>query len=89
MTFTDIASDFLFRLLRAGKVAWASSVLYTLTGKQKYRDMAIRVGDNMISVQDDSGAWFSVPGLPPGPNNDTTAELVVWLDEVHQAVGQD
>ena len=89
MTFTDIASDFLFHLLRAGKVAWASSVLYTLTGSRKYRDMAIRVGDNLIAVQDDSGAWLSVPGLPPGPNNDITAEMVVWLDEVHQAVGQD
>ena len=87
MDFTDGASDYLFRLLRAGKVGWAASVLYTLTGEPKYRDTAIRVGDNLIAVQSENGAWNGVAGMPEGPNNDITAEMVVWLDEVHQAVG--
>ena len=87
MTFTDNASDYLFRLLRAGKVAWASSVLYTLTGRQKYRDTAIRVGDNLIATQKEDGSWHGIADMPDEPNNDITAELVVWLDEVHQAVG--
>ena len=87
MTFTENASDYLFRLLRAGKVGWASSVLYTLTGQVKYRDMAVRVGDNLIATQKGNGSWHGIAGMPDEPNNDITAELVVWLDEIHQAVG--
>ena len=87
MRFADGASDFLFKLLRAGKVGWAASVLYTLTGENKYQKMAIRVGDNLIEAQNDDGSW----DFPPAPmaTNDVTAEMVVWLDEIHQAVGAD
>jgi len=87
MRFADGASDFPFGLLRAGKVAWAASVLYTLTGERKYRDMAVRIGDNIIAAQADEGYWCSVGETTP--SNDTTAEMVVWLDEVHQAVGHE
>jgi DUF1680 family protein len=79
----DVASDFQLKSLRAGKVAWAASVLYTLTGESRYRDLAIRVGDNIIAAQSPEGAWnVSAPHC-----NDATAEMVAWLDEVHQAVG--
>jgi len=79
----DVASDFQLASLRAGKVAWAASVLYTLTGESRYRNLAIRVGDNIIAAQSPEGAWN--PGTPHC--NDATAEMVAWLDEVHQAVG--
>ncbi len=84
MRFTEGASDYLFRLLRAGKVGWAAAVLYTLTGKHKYREMALRVGDNLIAAQAADGSW----SLPDHSmlKNDITAEMVVWLDEITQAV---
>ena len=85
MRFAEGASDCLFRLLRAGKVGWAASVLYALTGEAKYRDMAIRIGDNILDQQWDEGCWSSVGS--DVPSNDATAEMVVWLDEIHQAVG--
>ena len=47
--------------------------------------MAIKVGDNLIDKQLDSGAW---PWLMSGqivPHNDITAEMTVWLDEIYQA----
>ena len=53
MLLAEGASDYLFRLLRAGKTGWAAAVLYTITGEQKYKDMAIRIGDNII---DDASA---------------------------------
>ena len=87
MVFAEGANDYLFKLLRAGKVGWAASVLYTLTGESKFRDMAVRVGDNIIDAQSTDGSW-SGTGLSM-PSNDATAEMVVWLDEIHQAVGQD
>ena len=85
MRFAEGANDYLFRLRRAGKVGWAASVLYTLTGEQKYKDMAARVGDNLIDAQWEEGCWSAVG--EDTPNNDGTAELVVWLDEIHQAIG--
>jgi hypothetical protein len=85
MRFADGASDYLWRLLRAGKVGWCAAVLYTLTGEGKYKDMALRVGDNLVATQSDEGYW-SMTGSD-GPSNDATAEMVVWLDEIYQAVG--
>ena len=89
MRFCDYVGDYHFSLLRAGKVGWAASMLYTLTGEDKYRNMAIRVGDNLIETQSENGAWGSEVTGRGEPSNDATAELVVWLDEIHQAVGRD
>ena len=85
--FAEGATDYLLRLQRAGKVAWATSVLYTITGEQKYRDMATRIGDNIIERQADEGYWHSIK--EDKPSNDATAEMVIWLDEVYQAVGHE
>ena len=85
--FAEGAGDYLFRILRAGKVAWASSVLFTLTGDEKYREMAVRIGDNVIDAQQPDGSWISTN--TGEVSNDATAEMVVWLDEIHQAVGED
>src|SRR5439155_24046979 len=75
----EIASDFLLRTLRAGKVAWAAGLLYTLTGEPVYRDLAVRIGDNLIAAQSPEGSWR--PGSPY--TNDSTAERVIWLDGIH------
>ncbi len=83
MRFAESASDYLFRLLRAGKVGWAAAMLYTLTGEEVYRQMALRVGRNLIAVQRDDGSWL----WGGHPSNDITAEMVVWLDEIYQACG--
>ena len=85
MTFAEGANDYLFRLLRAGKVGWAASVLYTLTAEEKYRAMAARVGNNIIAAQAKEGSWNDTS--TGQPNNDATAEMVVWLDEIHQGIG--
>ncbi len=83
MRLAELASDFNFRSLRAGKVAWAASNLYTLTGERKYAELAARVGDNLLASQSEEGAWR----FGRMNSNDATAEMVVWLDEVHQALG--
>ena len=87
MRFAEGANEYLMRLLRAGKVAWAASVLYILTGEQKYRDMAVFVGDNIIETQAEEGWWCFVG--EDTPSNDVTAEMAVWLDEVYQAIGHE
>ena len=57
-----------------------------LTGAHKYLDMAVKVGDNLISQQSDDGSWSSLDS--DGPSNDFTAEMVVWLDEIYQVPGR-
>lgn len=89
MEFCDYVGDYHFSLLRAGKVGWAASLLYTVTGDEKFRKMAIRVGNNLINSQSPKGFWEWSESGKTGPNNDATAELVVWLDEIHQSVGKD
>lgn len=87
MRFAEGASDYLFRILRAGKVGWAASILYTITRENKYRDMAVRVGNNLINLQSVDGNWSGVEKITDTPNSTITAEMVIWLDEIHQAVG--
>ena len=89
MRFAEGASDYLFRILRAGKVGWAASVLYTLTGEAKYREMAMRVGDNLIALQSDEGYWSDAVETTDTPSAGLTAEMVISLDEIHQAIGED
>ena len=85
MRFAEIASDFLFHIVRAGKVGWATSLLYTLTRQPKYRDMAIRIGNNLLDLQSGEGFWSGVGET--APSNDSTAERVVWMDEIVQSIG--
>ena len=80
----EIANECFLRSLRAGKVCWAASVLYTLTGDDKYRDLASRIGNYLVESQNADGSWNL-------PNNslvsiDVTAEMTAWLDEAYQAL---
>ena len=85
MRFAENATDYMYRLLRAGKVMWAAAVLWTLTREGKYRDIAIKVGRNIVDSQHAEG-WWCMPGEEGVPNDDVTAEMVVWLDEAYQAI---
>ena len=87
MDFVDNASDFLFDLPRSGKVGWAASLLYTITGDNKYKKIALRVGDILIGLQSDLGYWTDMNSSDP--NNDVTAELTYWLNEIHKSVGEE
>ncbi len=64
-------------------MAWAASVLYTLTSKEVYKNLAEKIGSNILDQQASDGGWHSVG--EPMLRNDATAEMVVWLDEIYQA----
>jgi len=85
MRFVEGADDYLFHLVRAGKVGWAASLLYTLTGELKYKRIAARIGDNLMALQSRRGYWTAPQQHQP--SDEVTAEMVVWLDEIDQAVG--
>ena len=80
MVLAEGASEFLLATLRAGKVAWGSSLLFRLTGQKKYGELAMRVGNNLLASQSSQGFWQT----EYINRNDATAEIVVWLDEIYQ-----
>jgi hypothetical protein len=86
MVLAEGATDHLFRSQRGGKVGWAAAVLYTLTGEEKYRKIAMKVGDNLLDRQAAAGYWCRMGDTEPSV--DATAELTVWLDEIYQAVNR-
>lgn len=83
MRFASGMSEFLWRSLRAGKVGWAASLLYTLTGDENYSQMAACVGNALVQSQSDDGSWQQFGSEAA---NDITAEMVLWLDEIQQAL---
>jgi hypothetical protein len=85
MRFAEVASDHLFRLLRAGKVGWAAALLYTISGEPKYRQMALRVRHTLAAAQRPQGYWHALDASRA--DVDVTAEMIVWLDAIDQAVG--
>ena len=89
MRFADGANDYLFRILRAGKTGWGAAVLYTITGEQKYKEMTVRIGDNVIALQSEEGFWSGALEKTDTPDLNLSAEMVIWLDEIYQAVGHE
>ena len=85
MRCAEVASDFLLRTVRAGKVAWAASLLHAATGEDSYRQLAVRIGENLLELQAPEGYWS---GGPDGsPSYDSTAERVAWMDEIYAVAG--
>jgi hypothetical protein len=72
----------------SGKSGWGCSVLYRITGEQRYRDIALHIAHNIVGFQT-AGGWYlagpkSQPGLLEperfsGNHFDATAEFVLWL----------
>ena len=90
MRLAEGASDYLYTTGRAGKTAWGASLLYTLTGEGKYRDMAVRIGDNLIALQTEDGFWTTaIDSIGDTVTYNRTAEMVIWMDEIYQAVGHE
>lgn len=86
LLLAELANNHLFHLIRAGKVGWAASLLFILTGEPKYKDMATRIGDFLVSTQARQGYWSSAPGK--SGNAEITAEMVIWLDAIDRITDQ-
>ena len=76
----------------SGKAAWGCSMLYRITGEERYRDIALQVAGNYMACQTPAG-WFdwggkAAYGTEEGDDHvpdlsasdfDGTSEVVVWL----------
>ncbi len=73
----------------SGKAGWGCAELYRMTGKARYREVALQVGAYIAAAQDASGAWNSDFGRPVAPDHpfipqdfDASAEFTLWLGEI-------
>jgi hypothetical protein len=72
----------------SGKAGWGCAMLYRMTGERRYREIALHIGEQIASKQDDSGSWLSLGSTGQGPGDvsvltedglDVTQEYVLWL----------
>jgi hypothetical protein len=80
--------DEMYETAQVGKVGWGSALAYGVTGDERMRQLAERVGEAMLAQQTEGGGWDNTGGYV----NDTirievTAEFVVLLDEMLGGLG--
>ncbi|MFH1006807.1 MAG: prenyltransferase/squalene oxidase repeat-containing protein [Candidatus Latescibacterota bacterium] len=68
----------------SGKGGWGAAMCYRITGENRYRDIALRVADQIVALQNPDGGWAAnVSGgdvsMLTNPDLDTSAEFTLWL----------
>lgn len=78
------AADDKYTTPQSGKIGWAASYLYNITGQEKYQKMVLAVADYLVAAQDQSGCWYNVSEKEDlqVTTMDVTAEFVVLLNEM-------
>jgi hypothetical protein len=75
--------DEMYETAQVGKVGWGAALTYGVTGDERYRAHAQRVGEAMIAQQTDTGGWDNTGGyVNDAIRIEVTAEFVVLLDEM-------
>ena len=72
---------------QVGKVGWGASLLYQITKKYEYRDLAFRVGDYLLDNQFEEGYWLNThPAVAYHNVLEVTAEFVVHMETISTAL---
>jgi hypothetical protein len=65
----------------SGKAGWGCSMLYRITGEERYREIALQVARFILSLQDADGGWATYRDPDEGLTNtamDVSAEFTLW-----------
>ena len=86
--FTRRCREDVYCVPPSGKIGWGASLMYALTGDDKYRQVACTVADYLVESQDECGRWGldMPPSVPEHVYQDITAEFVAWLTEIRQHI---
>ncbi|HHY95800.1 MAG TPA: hypothetical protein GX513_12455 [Firmicutes bacterium] len=87
LKFAGRCGDYVYRRAQGGKVGWGAALMYSLTGEECYRQVALRVGQYLVESQQADGSWQNpAAGGARYTAVDVTAEFVVWLSEMMRYV---
>ncbi len=87
--FADSSGEDRYGEARSGFLGLAAALLYAITDVNNYATIAETVADNIIAAQMGNGSWAeaSMGYEPPAPILDATAENVIVLTGILQALG--
>lgn len=80
MDFAMSCHDGIFSFYFSHKVAWGAAILANITGEKRCSEFAQKIGDYLLSIQDDEGTWLA--SEPAHTSFDQTAEIAIWLKEI-------
>ena len=78
--FSMAATDAQFQYPGACKGSWGSSLLWQLTGDERYEAHTYRMGDWYVDRQEPGGWWHPLVERSPGDVIEATLEFVMHLD---------
>jgi len=87
--FADSSGEDRYGEARSGFLGLAAALLYSATDVNNYANIAETVANNIITAQMGNGSWAeaSMGYEPPAPILDATAENVILLTGILQALG--
>lgn len=62
------------------KTAWAASLLFAITGEEKYRAAAEKIAEYLLHQQSGNGLWYTEAGI--NTSLDQSAEIACWFLEI-------
>jgi len=75
--------DEMYETAQVGKVGWGAALVYGVTGDERYRELAERVGEAMLNQQTGAGGWDNTGGwVNQAIRTEVTAEFIVIFDEM-------
>src|SRR5260221_2658583 len=86
LDFALICDESIFSFHFAHKIARGAAIVAALTGEDRYKNLAQRIGQNLLDSQGQEGMW-----LPQGSHMDQvdqTAEVAVWFSEMAMLEGR-
>ncbi len=77
----------MYTTAQVGKVGWGAALLAGASGEERYRSLANRVGDALLTQQTEDGSWNNTGGFTTqAVADEVTAEFVAILDEMVQGL---
>ena len=85
LAFLQSVDQSLYTFSFSHKVAWGASVLARVGDDKEALEMAIRIADFLVDIQDTSGGWLV--DEPLETSLDQSAEIATWLFEIDAELG--
>jgi hypothetical protein len=81
INFALVCHESIYTFSFSHKVAYASALLAAETKEEKYRALALKIGEYLISIQSEDG--YFCKEMEPINKYDQSTEIAIWLREIN------